>query len=102
MAGEVIARFLADAKGREIDKTDLLYGRVTRVSPLEIEVEGRFKISSEFIVLSQMVKDYTVTAEMPSGDEEIKINIFRALRAGDKVSMLRVRKGQAYYVLERR
>lgn len=60
MAGEVLAGMLKKAKGIESQVTDLVFGRVTSVSPLKIMVESRFEITYDFIILSQMVRDLTV------------------------------------------
>lgn len=99
MAGEVLAGMLKKAKGQEGEKTDLVFGRVTSTAPLKIMVESRFEITYDFIILSQMVKDHTVVLEVDG--QPYGVQVFRDLRVGDKVRMLRSRKGQVFYVLER-
>lgn len=121
MAGERIARLLKDAKGNDQDRSDILYGRVTRTNPLQIEVEGRFKIGQEHLVLSRTVQDLTLSFNVPTysptytkiedknvvnglntGSQTVNLQVFRKLQVGDKVSMIRGRKGQLFYVLDRR
>lgn len=99
MAGEVLAGMLKKAKGIESQVTDLVFGRVTSVSPLKIMVESRFEITYDFIILSQMVRDLTVYLDV--GGQPHAVQVFRDLRVGDKVRMLRSRQGQVFYVLER-
>ena len=112
MAGENLARMLKDAKGNAQDFSDILYGKVTRINPLNIEVENRFTISKEHIVLSRVVQDQTVSFNVPTysmvgddlreGSRSVSVQIFRNLKVGDEVSLLRGQKGQLYYVLDRR
>ena len=99
MAGEVLAGMLKKAKGIESQVTDLVFGRVTSISPLKIMVESRFEITYDFIILSQMVRDLTVYLDV--GGQPHAVQVFRDLRVGDKVRMLRSRQGQVFYVLER-
>ena len=99
MAGEVLAGMLKNAKGNESETTDLVFGRVTSVSPLKIMVESRFEITYDFIILSQMVRDLTVYLDVDGQPHAVQV--FRDLRVGDKVRMLRSRQGQIFYVLER-
>lgn len=95
MAGERLANAIKKAKGKESDYSDLVYGTVTSTSPLKIRVDNRFEITSQFIILSRMVKNLTITID------EKKATVFRDLQVGDGVRMLRVQNGQKYYVLER-
>lgn len=99
MAGELLAGMLKKAKGNESEATDLVFGRVTSTSPLKIMVESRFEITYDFIILSQMVRDLTVYLDV--GGQPHAVKVFRDLRVGDKVRMLRSRQGQVFYVLER-
>lgn len=99
MAGEILANVIKKAAKKEADFSDLVFGRVTSVSPLKIMVESRFEITYDFIILSQMVRDLTVYLDV--GGQPHAVQVFRDLRVGDKVRMLRSRQGQVFYVLER-
>lgn len=60
----------------------LMYGTVTRMSPLEINIEQRFTIPADTILLTSAV-------------------INAPLRIGEKVLVLRKQGGQKYVVLDR-
>lgn len=76
--------------------SDLVYGTVIKVSPLTIQINARMILTSEFLELSNAVKPYFI--DIPTIG---KVEVFRALKVGDKVRMLRVQEGQKYYVIER-
>lgn len=66
MAGERIAQMLKKAQGNEQDFTDILFGRVTGVNPLKINVENRFEVTQRHLVLSKTVQSYSVNIEVPT------------------------------------
>lgn len=59
------------------------YGLVMKMEPLEIQVDQRFVLDSDFLVLTSTV----------AGDSSMK--------AGDKVILLREQGGQRYIVLDK-
>ncbi|WP_249686295.1 DUF2577 domain-containing protein [Enterococcus casseliflavus] len=81
----------------------MVYGVVTSTSPLTIRVDNRFSITSRHLILSQMVRplsvSISVTIDGKTGTGSSQV--FRSLQSGDRVRMLRVSKGQKYYVLDR-
>lgn len=99
MAGEKLARKILDQSVPNQALTDLIYGQVTSVNPLKIQVSPKLTLDGRFLELSPMVRDLsvsiTIDGKMGSGQ------VFRNLRAGDRVKMLRVSNGNKYYVLER-
>ena len=98
MAGELLARLLAQGVDDGTDRTDIVFGSVTSVSPLTIKVNNKLEIPESFLVLSPMVK------ELRTGDTEgdnKRWIVFRNLEAGDKVLMIKAQNGQLYYVLQR-
>jgi len=99
MAGEKLARMIKAQGRNDNELSDLVFGVVTSTSPLKIKIDSRFEIGSTHIILSQMVKDLTVSITIDG--KTGSATVFRALRTGDKVRMLRLQKGQMYYVLER-
>ena len=154
MAGERIVNIMNQVRNEEKnDTTDLLFGIVTAVNPLKIKVENRFEITEEFLLLSAMCRQMTVsifahtheitvqavgphTHRTPAGitgatavgdhgfhthtipaaitdsngehshtateaEKLTSVTLWRGLQVNDKVRMLRVSKGQMYYVLER-
>lgn len=103
MAGEQLARIIKDSKPKATDLADMLYGVVISTSPLTIRVDNRFSITSSHLILSQMVRSlsvsFSVTIDGKTGSGSMQV--FRSLLIGDRVRMLRVSKGQKYYVLDR-
>jgi len=99
MTGERLAKKIKQQGRSDNDLSDLVFGVVTSTSPLRIKVDSRFEIGSTHILLSRMVKNLTVSITIDG--KTGSATIFRALQAGDKVRMLRLQKGQIYYVLER-
>lgn len=92
MAGNKLIRIMQKA-GRtpNEEKTDLLFGEVVSIAPLQIKVDNRFIVGSEFLVLSALVKEKKV-GEMV---------LWEGLLVGDKVRLLRVNNGQLFYVMEK-
>lgn len=80
-----------------------VYGTVKKIAPLEIALEQKVTLTSEFLTLSSKVKDYTVdvTIETELSTEKGKITVHNSLKVGDKVIMLRDAGGQNFYVMDR-
>lgn len=121
MAGERIASLIKEAAGNKQDFSDVLYGKVTSISPLKVRVEGKFEIGKESLQLSRTVQDLTLSFSVPTytanhkqidgesvvgslsqGSRQVTLQVFRDLRVGDEVSLLRGRKGQLFHILDRR
>lgn len=98
MPGERLAFAIKnEAKKQSLgpQSVDLLYGEVTKTSPLTIRVDARYDISGDLIELSQMCKEHKITV----GGEEVVI--WRGLAINDRVKILRVHSGQLFYIMER-
>lgn len=78
----------------------ITYGIVTKINPLEINIEQRMNISADFILLTTNVINKETEISINDGAKN-KTIIFNALKAGDKVLLLRVQGGQKYIVLDR-
>lgn len=101
MAGERLVNIMNSVRGEDRgDATDLIFGVVTQINPLKVKVDSRFEVTSEFLTLSNMCKAKSVSITLPD-TSVVEIQLWRGLIVGDKVRMLRVSKGQAFYVLER-
>ncbi len=101
----------------------VLFGTVIRNSPLEINVEQRFNLTREFLVLTASVQSKEVTLNLSHShkyedaisvdDNEteeketgqalsnISVPIREGLSVGDAVVLLRVQGGQQYVVLDK-
>lgn len=60
----------------------VLYGTITKINPLEVNVDQRFILTEDFFVLPESVTK-------------------KSLEPGDKLLLLRVQGGQSYVVLDR-
>lgn len=105
MAGERLAKMICDAKTPESDMTDIIYGEVTQTTPLTIKIDGSgYEITSEFTILSQMVKNMTkqyIDTDKEGVEQTRNIQIFSPLIQGDRVRMIKAHKSQLYYILDR-
>lgn len=73
----------------------VMFGTVNKANPLEVNVEQRFTLTRDFLVLTERLTEYKTTI---AGQE---IVIRKGLQAGDKVILLRVQGGQQYIVWDR-
>lgn len=73
---ETIKKAGLDAVDAE-NPVKVVFGEVTKTNPLEVNVEQRFTLSADFLVLTESVRD--------------------GLQTGDRVVMLRVQGGPAIH-----
>lgn len=96
---------------REAGKTpqneivDIVMGQVTSVSPLKVKIESR-ELSETFLVLSALCKETrrkgSLSISCPDTNSvNYDILLWRGLKVGDRVLMLKVSRGQKYFVLQR-
>lgn len=96
---------------------DLILGKVVSVKPLKISIEER-ELSESFLTLGALCQethiytdnikklnhshelDGTKTTTKPK-DGDYDILLWRGLKKGDQVLMLKVGRGQKYFVLQR-
>lgn len=73
--GEVIKKMAVGANNANAP-TALLFGIVTSINPLVIDVEQKLQLTKEFLVLTKNVKDYTVdvTIDWNTESEELNAN----------------------------
>lgn len=116
--GHRLAQLMREA-GRtpQNEIVDIVTGLVTSVSPLKVKVENR-ELTETFLILGALCKethiytDYIIKHEHthqtphpgatggPMGND-FDIMLWRGLRVGDKVLMLKVGRGQKYYIIQR-
>ncbi|GGD95177.1 DUF2577 domain-containing protein [Paenibacillus nasutitermitis] len=73
----------------------ILYGKVIQASPLEVNVDQRFTLTADFLILTENVQRY----ELVIGAETYVIR--KGLEAGDRVLMVRVQGGNRYVILDK-
>lgn len=101
--------------------SDYLLGKVEGTTPLSIRVSQKDVITSEFLILTDAVRDYDVDIEVSHTTEDRsggggyaefashnhdykgrkKIRVYNGLKAGEVVILVRQRGGQQYCVLSR-
>lgn len=124
MSGQALLETMQRIAGRADEAarpSDYILGRVETESPLSIRVSQRDVITSDFLVLTDLVRDYDVDIEVNhvtenraggSGDPAFashnhdykgrkKIRVYNGLKAGEIVAMIRQRGGQQYMVVSR-
>lgn len=80
----------------------VMVGKVTRTNPLEVNVDQRFTLPEDFLIIPESLTSYEV--DLSGGSEDAlsnKLVIRRGLEAGDAVLLLRVQGGQQFVVLDR-
>lgn len=96
-------------------------GTVTSASPLKIRVDQKLELGAAQLVLTNAVRDYTVSMTVDHKTGEVvkepapppveehthfykgvkKFRVHLALKAGEKVLLLRADGGQKYIILDR-
>lgn len=140
MAGYKLVKIMQDAARQPSgETTDMLFGVVISLAPLQIDIGNGVVIDEKFLLLSALCKEKTIpmpavtdpahthliaafttengrvgqtdehnhsvtqkTTNLATTNISIPdVTLWRGLIVGDKVRMLRVSKGQLFYVLER-
>ena len=103
------------------EPSDYVLGVVVSVSPLTIKLEQGDELSGDFLVLTDLVRDYSVDIEVSHTTEDRgggggyaefashnhdykgrkKITVYNALKVGESVIMLKQAGGQQFVVLSR-
>ncbi len=92
----------------------VLFGTVTSVSPLQVNVEQRLTLSGEMLALTSNVMDYSVELGInwqtgsggdPSHSHAVTgtktATVKNGLKIGEKVVLLRMQGGQRFLILDR-
>jgi len=79
--------------------TDIIYGTVLSVNPLQIEVEQKLKLGAAQLILTGNVTDRKILADF--GGEKTEITLYNGLTAGESVILIRQTGGQKFIVLDR-
>lgn len=75
------------------------YGTVESINPIKIRLSQKLILTEPFLILSENVKDneYDVLID----GKAHKLKVFKHLKPGERVLMIRLDRGQKYYVVER-
>ena len=78
------------------DPMSFRFGKVVKVSPLEVWIDQKLTIPESALILTGMVSKITCEAE-----EIGRITLDNSLKAGEQVILIRVDGGQKYIVLDK-
>lgn len=81
--------------------TAVVYGTVTSISPIKINIEQKHPLTEDFLLLTTNVKDYQTKMRIDNSSTINEVTIYNGLKNGDKVILLRIQGGQKYIVLDR-
>ena len=121
--GHRLAQMMREA-GRtpQNEVVDIVEGEVTSVSPLKVKVDNR-ELTEAFLILGALCQETIITRtadsstyifENPHGHMGVhgatsedncgiyQIKLWRGLKFGDKVMMIKLGRGQKYYILQRK
>lgn len=121
--GHRLAKMMREA-GRtpQNEVVDIVEGEVTSVSPLKVKVDNR-ELTEAFLILGALCQETiiprtadsdTYIFETPHGHAGVhggtsadncgiyQIKLWRGLKVGDKVMMIKLARGQKYYILQRK
>ena len=121
--GHRLAKMMREA-GRtpQNEVVDIVEGEVTSVSPLKVKVDNR-ELTEAFLILGALCQETIITRtadsgtyifENPHGHTSVhgatsednfgiyQIKLWRGLKVGDKVMMIKLARGQKYYILQRK
>lgn len=121
--GHRLAKMMREA-GRtpQNEVVDIVEGEVTSVSPLKVKVDNR-ELTEAFLILGALCQETIITRtadsgtyifENPYGHTGVhgatsednsgiyQIKLWRGLKVGDKVMMIKLARGQKYYILQRK
>jgi len=87
----------------------LIFGEVIKADPLEVNVDQRFTLTADFLIVPESLMKYEIDARYDHSYNEgttgsglqDKLLIRRGLDAGDKLILLRMQGGQRYLILDR-
>jgi len=87
----------------------VMFGTVTKTNPLEVNVDQRFTLDADFLIvpesLTRLEVDLRHAHTAPGGTTGDALTqpvvIRRGLQAGDRVALLRVQGGQKYLILDK-
>lgn len=89
--GHRLAQLMREAgKPPQNEVVDIVIGEVTSIKPLRVRIEKR-ELTESFLIVGALCKETT----------NYGIKLWRGLRVGDRVLMLKVGRGQRYYIIQR-
>lgn len=106
MAGERLIDLINSKAGKASDKSDVLYGIVTSLKPLKVQLSNQMIITDDFITLGKHIGKFTIKGKISNHHEskangDAQFELDNSLKMGDKVTLIRGNGGQRFYLFER-
>ena len=96
------------------DPAEVIFGVVTGVNPLEVNIDQKMTLKAPMLILTNNVRDYVVEVDViwttrPNGDPSHShpvsgrktMTVHNGLKIGEKVILLKMQGGQQYIILDR-
>lgn len=94
---------------------DVMSGTILSVKPLKVQVEQRFEVSGDMVIVPERLTDYEikVTVEKTNTEKagepehrheyggELVVKVHGALKKGDRVQMIRQQGGQKFLIIDK-
>lgn len=95
---EVVKRAAVEAveAGKPVN---ILFGTVLSASPLKIQVDQKSIYTSKMLILTRNVTDFEIDSRDDTNPSTFKVH--NALKAGEKVLLVRVQQGKKFVVIDR-
>lgn len=78
---------------------DIMPGTVVSVSPLKIQVEKRFEITGDMIIVPEHLTDHEISVTVETNTISIKVH--GALKEGNRVQLIRQHGGQKFMIIDK-
>ena len=116
--GHKLAKLMREAgKQPQNEVVDIVVGEVTSTKPLKVKIENR-ELTKAFLIVGALCQEtkidssaftipthtHRLSETAVTGDSKstpTQVILWRGLRVGDRVLMLKVGRGQKYYILQR-
>ncbi|MGX6988581.1 DUF2577 domain-containing protein [Leuconostoc fallax] len=95
MAGEKLIDFIMQRHGNSSEYADIIFGIVSSINPLTIQVGDKLTLPSELLILGQNVSKRKIKIDGKS------VEVDQSLNTKDSVAMIRMDGGQTFFVLEK-
>jgi hypothetical protein len=83
MAGEKLVGLIKQGAAQAIpvtSLTDLMFGVVTSVNPIKINIENRFEVDSKFLLLSPFCYEKKINIVIPEHEHKVSIQDHKGLK----------------------
>lgn len=124
--GQQLIKMMSERGGTPSDYSDIVFGTVLKVKPLEVQLANDMVLTEDFLLLGKHIGKFKIqgkavfkgsqkiTFHGHSGSaaisaaevsfpkkEKMYIEVDNSLEKGDKLMLIRLDGGQQYYILER-